>query len=143
MSELTIGLFALIFALILLYLRLFFFVKLEELDKNKKNIGRINSLVLYYLILLSFIVGSFLLLLSYNKYSSPLEKVLTDIRNVKNYIGYALLFIGLIFLLYKEKLFDAWEERGFRVPLDKTQYRAHLIIIGISFLLIGLFFSII
>ena len=73
----------------------------------------------------------------YEDFSNPFELLKKDFYRGKIFFGALILFLGVVFIFYKEKMFEDWKKNGYRVLVDFTKHRSHILLIGTLLVVIG------
>lgn len=138
MSALSASLVCIIIGFIVLASRLFFFVDMKDVEKQELEKMKMNSFLLIALSAM-FLTAGIILLFAYRKsFVDPLGILIDDFYKGKTFLGIIIMFLGVVFLFYREKMFVSWKEKGYKVPDDVSKYKDHIILIGIALVIIGL-----
>ncbi len=137
MSALSLSLTLFIGGLFALIIRLFFFVDIKEVDKLYLKKVKLNSFVLIILSILFISDSIFIFFMFYEDFRNPVELLREDFYKGKIFFGVLILFLGAVFIYYKEKMFEDWKKNGYRVPVDYARYRPQILLIGTSLVIVG------
>ena len=137
MSALSVSIIMFFGGLLALIIRLFFFVDIKEVDKSDLNRIKINSFLLIILSILFISESVFIFFMFYEDFKNPVEVLKEDFYKGKIFFGALILFLGVVFIYYKEKMFEDWKKNGYRVPVDYTKYRPQILLIGTSLVIVG------
>lgn len=137
MSVLTASIISICGGLLVLFIRLFCFVDIKTVDKANLKRIQANSLVLIMLGILSLVEGIILLLIYRKDFVDPVETIINDFAKTKTFFSILVIFLGIVFLIYKEKIFEDWKKNGYKVPTDGLKYKTHIILLGILLLIVG------
>ena len=143
MSALSVSIIFFVVGLLVLITRLFFFVDIKAVDKADINRIKINSFSLIIISILLICEGIFIFIMDYKDYINPVDTLIEDFYKGKIFFGAIILFLGAVFIYYKEKMFEDWKKNGYRVPANYAKYKPHIIIIGASLVVSGLILIII
>ncbi|MFI5237543.1 MAG: hypothetical protein ACHQLA_06390 [Ignavibacteriales bacterium] len=137
MSALSVSLISFIGGLFFLIIRLFFFVDIKEVDKLYLKKVKLNSFLSIILSILFISESVLLFFIFYEDFKNPVEILEEDFYKGKIFFGSLIIFLGAVFIYYKEKIFEDWKKIGYRVPANYFKYRLHIILIGILLVVVG------
>ena len=136
MSVITVSIISILCGILILAIRLFLFVDMKNVDKPNLKRIQANSFALIILGVLFLVEGIILLLIYYKNFIDPIGVIVDDLIKIKAFFSILIMFLGIVFIIYKERIFDDWKKNGYKVPAESVKYRTHIILVGM-FLLIG------
>lgn len=127
---------ALIFGLIILFIRLFLINDPSDYPKEDRVKIQLDAIRILVLGIFFLVIGIIMFLYSYFTYEET--SFIKDLILYLKVFCFFILMVGIILLYYKENIFCHIKSNGLKVPKDFRKYRSLIIFIGIIFVITGL-----